>query len=69
MKRRNLFETAITLSLGALAGCALPGNASREAKTPFDVPATYVPIVGSDMNFRYAGFTELPATTLRTHAR
>ena len=51
MQRRSLFETTATLGLGALAGCALPGNAARDAKTPFDVPATYVPIVGSDMMF------------------
>ena len=51
MQRRSLFETTATLGLGALAGCALPGNAARDAKTPFDVPVTYVPIVGSDMMF------------------
>lgn len=51
MQRRSLFETAATLGVGALAGCALPGNAARPAKTPFEVPATYVPIVGSDMLF------------------
>ena len=51
MQRRQIFQTATTLGLGALAGCALPGNATQQAKTPFDVPATYVPIVGSDMVF------------------
>ena len=51
MQRRQIFQTATTLGLGALAGCALPGNAALQTKTPFDVPATYVPIVGSDMMF------------------
>ena len=51
MQRRHIFQTATTLGLGALAGCALPGHAARQTKTPFDVPATYVPIVGSDMMF------------------
>ena len=40
-----------TLGLGALAGCALPGQAARETRTPFEVPATYVPIAGSDQQF------------------
>ena len=51
MQRRSLFETTATLGLGALAGCALPGQAARETRTPFEVPATYVPIVGSDQQF------------------
>ena len=52
MDRRSLFETTATLGLGALAGCALPGTAQQTGvKTPFNVPATYVPIVGSDMMF------------------
>ena len=51
MKRRSLIEATATMSLGALAGCALPGNAARDAKTPFDVQATTIPIVGSDMHF------------------
>lgn len=51
MQRRKVFETTATLGLGALAGCALPGNAAKDAPTPFDVPAVYVPIVGTDMKF------------------
>jgi fumarylpyruvate hydrolase len=39
------------LSLGAIAGCALPSNASKQVRTPFEVPAQYLPIVGSDMQF------------------
>jgi len=51
MDRRSLIETTATLGLGALAGCALPGNAAKTARTPFEVPGTFVPIVGSDMAF------------------
>ncbi len=51
MDRRSLFETTATLGLGALAGCALPTVAQNTVKTPFTVPATYVPIVGSDEQF------------------
>ncbi|MFM7532938.1 MAG: fumarylacetoacetate hydrolase family protein [Rubrivivax sp.] len=51
MDRRSLFQTAATLGVGAVAGCALPGQASNSPKTPFTVPATYVPIVGSDRMF------------------
>jgi len=51
MDRRSLFETTATLGLGALAGCALPGNANQADRTPFAVPATYVPIVGNDQLF------------------
>jgi 2-keto-4-pentenoate hydratase/2-oxohepta-3-ene-1,7-dioic acid hydratase in catechol pathway len=51
MKRRSLFETTATLGLGALAGCALPSDATSKAATPFDVPAIYVPIVGSNQMF------------------
>ena len=51
MDRRSLFETTATLGLGALAGCALPGVAQTSAKTPFTVPATLIPIVGSEQSF------------------
>ena len=51
MDRRSLFETTATLGLGALAGCALPGNAIQAPRAPFEVPATYVPIVGTDLQF------------------
>ena len=39
------------MGLGAITGCALPGVAQTSTKTPFKVDATYVPIVGSDMQF------------------
>ena len=51
MDRRSLFETTATLGLGALAGCALPGVAQTSAKTLFTVPATLIPIVGSEQSF------------------
>ena len=50
MQRRSLIETTATLGLGAL-GCALPGAAQSGPKTPFAVPDTVVPIVGSDLVF------------------
>lgn len=44
VKRRDV----LGVSLGALAGCALPGTATTTAaKTPFPVAQTTVPIVGS----------------------
>ena len=51
MDRRSLFETAGTLGLGALAGCALPGVAQTGVKTPFNVADTYIPIDGSVQMF------------------
>ena len=51
MDRRRLFETSATLGLGALAGCALPTTASNSQRMPFAVPATGIPIVGTDMVF------------------
>ena len=51
MDRRTLFDATATLGLGALAGCALPSPASSGLKTPFTVPATLLPISGSEMQF------------------
>src|SRR5262252_2530936 len=51
MKRRSIIETSATLGLGALAGCALPGSAAQTPKTPFSVADTYIPIVGSDLQY------------------
>ncbi len=51
MQRRRLLESTATAGLGALAGCALPGTAQTGPKTPFSVPGTFVPIVGSDQQF------------------
>ncbi len=51
MNRRTLLNTSATATLGAVAGCALPGNAASTPKTPFTVADTYIPIVGSDLMF------------------
>ena len=51
MDRRSLLNTSATMAVGAVAGCALPGVAQQRQKTPFEVPATNIPIVGSDMMF------------------
>lgn len=49
--RRGMLKTAATASVGAIAGCALPGTANQTAKTQFSVQATMIPIVGSDQMF------------------
>ena len=51
MKRRHFFQNSALVTSGALVGCATPGFASGNPKTPFTVPATYIPIVGSDAMF------------------
>lgn len=51
MDRRNFFQDSALLSTGAMLGCATPGVAQQAVKTPFSVPATYIPIVGSDELF------------------
>ena len=51
MDRRNFFQSASLATAGAVAGCASPGVAQQQAKTPFSVPATYIPIIGSDEMF------------------
>ena len=51
MDRRSMFSTTATMEVGAVAGCALPGTAAQGVKTPFNVPATCVPIVGSELMF------------------
>jgi fumarylpyruvate hydrolase len=51
MDRRNFFQSSALVTTGALVGCAAPVVANQNAKTPFDVPDTYIPIVGSDEMF------------------
>jgi fumarylpyruvate hydrolase len=51
MDRRHFFQSTSLVTTGALVGCALPGVAQPQAKTPFAVPATTLPIVGSDEVF------------------
>lgn len=48
MLRRHFFQNTALVTSGAIAGCALPGYADHLVKTPFKVPTTYIPIVGSD---------------------
>jgi 2-keto-4-pentenoate hydratase/2-oxohepta-3-ene-1,7-dioic acid hydratase in catechol pathway len=48
MQRRHFFQNTALVTTGAIAGCALPGYADHQVKSPFKVPATYIPIVGSD---------------------
>lgn len=53
LNRRNALHSAAAMTVGAAVGtvttgCAAPGPGAR---TPFAVPDTYVPIVGSDMMF------------------
>ena len=47
MDRRHFFQNSALVTTGALAGCALPGVAQQKPATPFEVSATYIPIVGS----------------------
>jgi fumarylpyruvate hydrolase len=49
MDRRNFFQGAAVAAAAATGGCAT--TASRQARTPFAVPATYIPVAGSDMMF------------------
>ena len=51
MQRRNFLRESALVTAGAVAGCATPGMAVSKPKTPFDVPATYLPIVGTDQMF------------------
>ncbi|MFO1325390.1 MAG: fumarylacetoacetate hydrolase family protein [Burkholderiales bacterium] len=47
--RRELLKTGLAMSAGAVAGCAVPGGAQKDAapKTVLDVPATYIAIAGT----------------------
>jgi 2-keto-4-pentenoate hydratase/2-oxohepta-3-ene-1,7-dioic acid hydratase in catechol pathway len=51
MDRRHFFQSTSLVTTGALVGCALPGVAQQQVKTPFAVPAITLPIVGSDEVF------------------
>jgi fumarylpyruvate hydrolase len=49
MYRRNFFQGSALAATGVLIGCATPGPAQPpQIKTPFAVPDTFIPIVGSD---------------------
>ncbi len=47
MQRRHFFQNSALVTTGALVGCATPGIAETQVKTPFPVAATFIPIVGS----------------------
>ena len=49
MQRRNFFQGSAAAAAVALGGCAAPGSATQ--RTPFAVPATYIPVAGSDEMF------------------
>jgi 2-keto-4-pentenoate hydratase/2-oxohepta-3-ene-1,7-dioic acid hydratase in catechol pathway len=51
MSKRNLLQSSGLMGAGALLGCATPAISQNAVKTPFAVPAVYVPIVGSDEKF------------------
>ena len=51
MDRRDFFQSSALVTTGALIGCATPGVAEQQAKTPFAVPDTYIPIVGATEMF------------------
>ncbi len=51
MDRRHFFQSTSLVTTGALVGCALPGVAQQQVKTPFAVSAVTLPIVGSDEVF------------------
>jgi fumarylpyruvate hydrolase len=48
ISKRGLLQTSGLMTVGAVLGCAAPGEAQVKVATPFAVPATYIPIVGSD---------------------
>ena len=51
MDRRHFFEGSALVATGALVGCATPGVAQQQARTPFAVPSVTIPVVGSDEVF------------------
>ncbi len=51
MKRRRFFEASAAVGVTGLAGCASVGSGGASTATPFSVPGTFVPIVGSSMQF------------------
>ncbi|MBL0122572.1 MAG: fumarylacetoacetate hydrolase family protein [Betaproteobacteria bacterium] len=45
--RREILKTGAVATLGAIAGCALPGGASNDMKTLFPIGVTVIPVAGS----------------------
>ena len=50
-KRRAVIQSAAAMTVGAVAGCAMPGLAGNSVKTPFTVGSTFIAIAGSDEMF------------------
>jgi fumarylpyruvate hydrolase len=50
-KRRALLRNATLLAAGGAAGLAVPGRAAAQARTPFSVAPTFIPIAGSSELF------------------
>ena len=50
MDRRKFFNGAVATAGAGLAGCATPA-APTGPRTPFEVPAVHLPIVGSAQVF------------------
>ncbi len=51
MDRRHFFESSAVASTGALVGMSGQSAAAQTVRTPFEVAATYIPVVGSDEFF------------------
>jgi 2-keto-4-pentenoate hydratase/2-oxohepta-3-ene-1,7-dioic acid hydratase in catechol pathway len=49
--RRRWLAAGSALAGGAIAGCASGVTANATPRTPFDVPRTYIPIVGSEQQY------------------
>ena len=49
MQRRNFFQGSAVVAAAAVSGCAAP--AAQQQRTPFAVPATFIPVAGSDQLF------------------
>ena len=51
MDRRHFFQNSSWVTVGAVAGCALPGVAQQPVKAPFALAGISIPIVGSEEVF------------------
>ena len=51
LSKRSLLQTSGLLTAGAVLGLASTARAQSGLKTPFVVPGTYIPVVGSDEVF------------------
>jgi fumarylpyruvate hydrolase len=50
MQRRDFFQGSAVATAVVLGGCATP-TAMQQQRTPFSVPATFIPVAGSDEMF------------------